>query len=758
MEKQFKPKNFGELKKLTEDENINLGSIDTSLITDMSELFLNSRRKDFSGIETWDVSNVKNMSSMFKECSEFNQPLNNWNTSNVKNMSSMFKECKKFNQPLNNWNTSNVTNMSSMFSNCTNFNQPLNNWDTSNVTNMSSMFSNCTNFNQDISNWNVSNVKDMSFMFYLAGNYNQDLNNWDISKVKSIEFMFNTARSFQCIPYKWKFDNLKHNVDFTFPNEMRKKIYSDMQPLNLLCYLFYDKYYQDKKLQQIDVKLWYKTLKNSINRNIIAFVAKLENDYADELKELKEAMEDNSNKITFANIEEAEEYVNNNYDKSFDRSIKFIDDKYTILTKDGKEKISTKMIRFIYGSYLKVKNNVVRLSIIDNLVNLLDIESFRNTSYEIFLDDRSKLASRIICGIYGDGKIVKDYVDSLKEEFYPAPYYIYILGLNDSKYALNLLNNLHKKSKKESIKNSSNLALDIIANRMNVDRFELDDLLIPDFSFDKNGERIVYAEDKEYKIFMDNNREVHIMLDNKELKTIPKTFSKELKSEITFIKKEIKNIVKNQRSKIIHLLMNGKKYSYNFWKSVYIDHYFFNEYAVKLIWNLYDEKSNFITTFRYSADGSFTDYDDNEVKISENSLISLAYTQEMTNEIIDKWKKQLLDYEIVQPINQLRVINDLEQEFYSYNDEYTFSKIKNFVNEYSFKEYYEDYFTIDGYKFDEKVSGLVLDISIENGINRNYSDFSDMINIELEILNISENNKHLLSRFIFGAILILEKL
>ncbi|WP_300370084.1 BspA family leucine-rich repeat surface protein, partial [Brachyspira sp.] len=114
-EKQFKPKTKEELKKLVEDENINLGSIDTSLITDMSELFLNSRRKDFSGIETWDVSNVKNMSSMFKECKKFNQPLNNWNTSNVKNMSSMFKECSEFNQPLNNWDTSNVTNMRNMF-------------------------------------------------------------------------------------------------------------------------------------------------------------------------------------------------------------------------------------------------------------------------------------------------------------------------------------------------------------------------------------------------------------------------------------------------------------------------------------------------------------------------------------------------------------------------------------------------------------------------------------------------------------------
>ncbi|MBQ2575458.1 MAG: BspA family leucine-rich repeat surface protein, partial [Bacteroidales bacterium] len=34
---------------------------DISAVTDLSELFSYSNRTDFSGIENWDVSNVKNM-------------------------------------------------------------------------------------------------------------------------------------------------------------------------------------------------------------------------------------------------------------------------------------------------------------------------------------------------------------------------------------------------------------------------------------------------------------------------------------------------------------------------------------------------------------------------------------------------------------------------------------------------------------------------------------------------------------------------
>ena len=62
MKYKYQPKTKGELKALCDDETIHLGDIDTSLITDMSELFKGSSRNDFSGIENWDISNVMDMS------------------------------------------------------------------------------------------------------------------------------------------------------------------------------------------------------------------------------------------------------------------------------------------------------------------------------------------------------------------------------------------------------------------------------------------------------------------------------------------------------------------------------------------------------------------------------------------------------------------------------------------------------------------------------------------------------------------------
>lgn len=94
------------------------------------------------------------------------------NTSNVTNMSEMFANCTKLTSlDLSKFGTSNVTNMGSMFSNCFELTSlDLSSFDTSNVTDMSSMFSGCSALETlDLSSFKTSNWASMDNMFHMCG-------------------------------------------------------------------------------------------------------------------------------------------------------------------------------------------------------------------------------------------------------------------------------------------------------------------------------------------------------------------------------------------------------------------------------------------------------------------------------------------------------------------------------------------------------------------------------------------------------------
>ena len=171
--------------------NHNLSVYCTSKITDMSYLFHspNSSSTFNQYLNSWDVSNVTNMSNMFYGASNFNQSIDLWNVSNVIDMSYMFSGAKEFNQEINDWDVGNVTNMASMFANAFSFNKPLNNWNVSNVTDMNRMFrdealgNEGSIFNQPLANWDVSNVTNMSLMFRNHRKFNQNLVLWNVNNV-----------------------------------------------------------------------------------------------------------------------------------------------------------------------------------------------------------------------------------------------------------------------------------------------------------------------------------------------------------------------------------------------------------------------------------------------------------------------------------------------------------------------------------------------------------------------------------------------
>ena len=149
----------------------------------------------YGAISTWDVSNVTDMSELFRNKTTFNDDISNWDVSSVTDMNNMFSSAYAFNQDIGGWDVSSVINMRYMFHNTQSFNQDIGAWDVSSVTNMGEMFFDADVFNQDINTksittgavtytaWDVSSVTNMVNMFYNAVSFDKDIGSWDTSSV-----------------------------------------------------------------------------------------------------------------------------------------------------------------------------------------------------------------------------------------------------------------------------------------------------------------------------------------------------------------------------------------------------------------------------------------------------------------------------------------------------------------------------------------------------------------------------------------------
>ena len=156
-----------------------------------------------------------NLSGLFHYCGELEEiiGLENLDTTNVTDMSQMFRRCKKLTRlNLLNLNTSNVTNMTEMFDRCKSLTElDLSNFNTRNVIYMTRMFNKCKQLTQlNTCNFNTRNVDIMEGMFSNCSSLTElDLNHFDMLKLRHFSYMFENCTSLIKVnfPKRYKFNH-----------------------------------------------------------------------------------------------------------------------------------------------------------------------------------------------------------------------------------------------------------------------------------------------------------------------------------------------------------------------------------------------------------------------------------------------------------------------------------------------------------------------------------------------------------------------
>lgn len=152
--------------------------------------------KTIIGIENLNTSEVKYMTSMFKECCSLTGlDLSGFNTANVEDMSFMFDGCSQLKTlDISGFNTANVDDMGGMFSGCSQLESiDVSGFNTANVQSMDLMFEGCSQLETiDVSGFNTANLPGMRCMFKGCHNLKSiDISSFNIGKIVSEVYRIN---------------------------------------------------------------------------------------------------------------------------------------------------------------------------------------------------------------------------------------------------------------------------------------------------------------------------------------------------------------------------------------------------------------------------------------------------------------------------------------------------------------------------------------------------------------------------------------
>lgn len=462
----------------------------------------------------------------------------------------------------------------------------------------------------------------------------------------------------------------------------------------------------------------------------------------------------------FKTNELVEEFVEDNYDSELEKKIKFIPESYfkDVRYADLSGTVSDKVIKYIFMEYLSLEEPYI-ISVCSKIVSKLyapDFEICIENIYQDWLhngaDTKTKAITLPYCIFASDTQIMamKKQLEKWAECNRGAlgAYVVKNIAINGGSTALMLVNDIASKFKNKQIKNAAKEAFSFAAKTLGVAEEVLADKIVPDLGLDKNGEIIFDYGNRTFTVSLmpDFTFSIYDNAKEKIIKSMPKpgvnddqAKAEMSKKSFTELKKKLKAVFNSQKSRLETVMRNGRTWNIDAWTKLFVENPVMHKFANTLIWGVYDDESNLISTFRYSDDGTFCDENDDEFELPENANISIIHPIEVSKEVLKAWNEQLADYEIVQPFPQLAykiyTVNkdELNDKFIFKNyigKEIYVSKITSAAKKYDLvRASVEDAGGYNGYHLRDEVLGLGMQIGAELFMGVNYDEQVELTNI-----------------------------
>lgn len=235
------------------------------------------------------------------------------------------------------------------------------------------------------------------------------------------------------------------------------------------------------------------------------------------------------------------------------------------------------------------------------------------------------------------------------------------LVLSGSTEALLLTDQMSRKCKFRQIRNAAKEALSDAAKALGIPREELEDRLVPDLGFDGQMEQVYDYGSRRFTVRLEPGMQLVIRDEKgKTLKNLPVPGKQDDPEKAALysaafkqMKKQLREVFVSQKLRLEQALSSGRFWEAEKWRELFVKNPVMRSFAEGLIWGVYEGRE-LKETFRYMEDGSFNTSEEEPYAFPAFGQIGLVHPLELSEEKNLSWKEQLSDYEITQPLEQLK--------------------------------------------------------------------------------------------------------
>ncbi len=371
--------------------------------------------------------------------------------------------------------------------------------------------------------------------------------------------------------------------------------------------------------------------------------------------------------------ETVSEYCRENYDPDMEKFIAWIPQdmltgiRFADLTGEAPDVV----MKVLLSEYLS-QEEAYRIRTCDKIVQQLhpqDLQAALENIYQFWKEKGAEAKKKMIllpyCMYASDSQILrmkaqlKEWTDASRGAI--AAFAVNAMAMNGGSVALMIVDGLTTKAPNNQVKNAAKAAFAFAAKAMEVPEDELSDKIVPTLGFSQSGEKVFDYGERTFTATLMPDFELTLFDNDKQktVKSLPAPAASDdaikaaaAKKEFSELKKQIKATVKSQSDRLEKVLMNGRTWTVEAWEELFVKNPIMHHFAMRLIWGVYAD-GHLKDSFRYMEDGTFNTVDEEEYTLPEKATITLIHPIDTDEEMLARWKEQLDDYEIIQPLPQL---------------------------------------------------------------------------------------------------------